>query len=353
MRHRWTATDIPDLHGRTVIVTGANSGLGLATARGLAGHGAHTVLACRNEQRGARAVAQLRNSVPRADLELATLDLADLASVRAFAERFLSEHSELDVLINNAGIMAVPRATTVDGFESHIGINHLGHFALTGLLLPALLARPHARVVTVSAGLHRVGRISIDDLNRERRYQRWLAYGQSKLANLIFTFELHRRAVAAGLELRAIAAHPGYAATNLQTAPEKSRLDRRIRRSATGSSRRVPTAEPGQAFTLPPRTTCPAGRSSDPMASGNCVGIRKSCRRATRRATPSPPGASGNCPRGSPESPTRSRRRADCEASAIDVVAARCPASPTHSRARRERRVGEHRRFGARPGGRA
>jgi NAD(P)-dependent dehydrogenase (short-subunit alcohol dehydrogenase family) len=224
--HRWTAGDIPDLRGRTVIVTGANSGLGLATARELACHGAHTVLACRSEQRGAQALAQLRDSAPRANLELATLDLADLASVRAFAERFLSDHSELDVLINNAGIMAVPRATTADGFESHIGTNHLGHFALTGLLLPALLARPHARVVTVSAGLHRIGRIHIDDLNRDRHYQRWLAYGQSKLANLMFTFELHRRATAAGLGLRAIAAHPGYAATNLQTAPEKSRLGR-------------------------------------------------------------------------------------------------------------------------------
>ncbi len=226
MSHKWTAGDIPDLGGRTVIVTGANSGLGLATARELACHGAHTVLACRSERRGAQALAHLRESAPRASLELAVRDLADLASVRAFAEDFLSKHPQLDVLINNAGIMAVPRATTADGFERQIGINHLGHFALTGLLLPALVARPHARVVTVSAGLHRIGRIRIDDLNRERRYQRWLAYGQSKLANLMFSFELHRRCTAAGLELRAIAAHPGYAATNLQTAPEKSRLGR-------------------------------------------------------------------------------------------------------------------------------
>ncbi len=226
MAYQWTAADMPDLHGRTVIVTGANSGLGLATARELAGHGAHTVLACRSEQRGAQALAQLQGSAPRADLELATLDLGDLASVRTFAERFRAEHAALDVLVNNAGIMAVPRATTADGFERHIGTNHLGHFALTGLLLPALLSRPGARVVTVSAGLHRIGRIQLDDLNRERRYQRWLAYGQSKLANLMFTFELQRRAAAAGADLRAIAAHPGYAATNLQTAPEKSRLGR-------------------------------------------------------------------------------------------------------------------------------
>ena len=226
MPRKWTAKDIPDQSGRTVVVTGANSGLGLATARELARHGAHTVLACRSEQRGAQALAQLREAVPGADVELATLDLGDLDSVRAFAERYRSEHDGLDVLVNNAGIMAVPRATTADGFESQIGTNHLGHFALTGLLLPALLARPQARVVTVSAGLHRIGRINLDDLNSQRHYQPWLAYGRSKLANLMFTFELQRRAVAAGLSLRAIAAHPGYAATNLQTGDRTSRLGR-------------------------------------------------------------------------------------------------------------------------------
>jgi NAD(P)-dependent dehydrogenase (short-subunit alcohol dehydrogenase family) len=226
MAGKWTAQDIPDQHGRTAVVTGANSGLGLATARELARGGAHVVLACRSEQRGAAALAQLREAVPDADVELAPLDLGDLASVRAFAEWFASEHDGLDVLVNNAGIMAVPKATTADGFESQIGTNHLGHFALTGLLLPSLLARPQARVVTVSSVAHRMGSIKLDDLNSERRYQRWLAYGQSKLANLVFTFELQRRAAAAGLDLSAIAVHPGYSSTNLQTAGKSGLLDR-------------------------------------------------------------------------------------------------------------------------------
>ncbi len=226
MAGKWTAADIPDQSGRTAVVTGANSGLGLATARELARHGAHVVLACRSEERGARALEQVREAAPSADVELGALDLGDLASVRAFAERYRSEHDGLDVLINNAGIMAVPKATTADGFESQIGTNHLGHFALTGLLLPALLARPQGRVVTVSSVAHWIGRVKLDDLNSERRYQRWLAYGQSKLANLVFTLELQRRAAAAGLELRAIAVHPGYADTNLQTAGKTSLFDR-------------------------------------------------------------------------------------------------------------------------------
>ncbi len=226
MADKWTAADIPDQSGRTVVVTGANSGLGLATARELARHGAHVVLACRNEERGAAALATVRDASPGTSAEFASLDLGDLASVRAFAGRFSAEHDGLDVLVNNAGIMAVPRAITADGFESQIGTNHLGHFALTGLLLPALLARPQARVVVVSSTAHRLHRINLDDLNGERHYQRWLAYSQSKLANLVFTFELQRRAAAAGLDLRAVAAHPGYAATNLQTAGKSSLLDR-------------------------------------------------------------------------------------------------------------------------------
>jgi len=226
MAHGWTADDIPDQRGRLAVVTGANSGLGFVTARELARHGAQVVLACRNEEKGTEALAQLRAQVPTADVQLGSLDLGDLGSVRAFAERFTSEHAGLDLLVNNAGIMAVPRAKTADGFEAQIGTNHLGHFALTGRLLPALLARPQARVVNVSSIMHRLGRINLDDLNSERRYQRWLAYGQSKLANLVFTFELQRRAARGGVELRAIAAHPGYSSTNLQTAGKTSLLDR-------------------------------------------------------------------------------------------------------------------------------
>jgi NAD(P)-dependent dehydrogenase (short-subunit alcohol dehydrogenase family) len=223
---KWSAKDIPDQQGRVVVVTGANSGLGLATSRELARRGATVVMTARNPQRGETAAREVRAAAPQADVRLAALDLGDLASVRAFAQSFADEHDGLDVLINNAGIMAVPRATTADGFESQLGTNHLGHFALTGLLLPSLLRRPRSRVVTVSSGAHRMGRINFDDLQSERRYHRWPAYGQSKLANLLFTFELERRASAAGLELRAVAAHPGYAATNLQTAGKTSLLDR-------------------------------------------------------------------------------------------------------------------------------
>ncbi|HST56113.1 MAG TPA: oxidoreductase [Solirubrobacteraceae bacterium] len=224
---KWIAADIPDQHGRVAVVTGANSGLGLVDARELARAGAHVVLACRNTAKGEQALAEIRAAVPAAQLELQALDLSDLVSVRAFAERFAAAHERLDLLVNNAGIMAVPKQLTKDGFESQLGTNHLGHFALTGLLLDRLRAAPQgARVVSVSSVAHRTGRISFENLNGERRYQRWLAYGQSKLANLVFCFELDRRASAAGLELTSVAAHPGYAATNLQTAGKNTLLDR-------------------------------------------------------------------------------------------------------------------------------
>ena len=200
----WTTADIPDQTGRTVIVTGANSGLGKAAARALAAAGASVVLACRNVDKGAAAAAEMSG-----DVEVRALDLADLASVRRFAEGV----DAADVLVNNAGIMAVPLGRTKDGFELQFGTNHLGHFALTGLLLPRLTDR----VVTVSSFVHRAGRISLDDPNWERRrYSRWTAYGQSKLANLLFTYELQRRLERAGSPVRAMAAHPGYAATELQ-----------------------------------------------------------------------------------------------------------------------------------------
>jgi len=209
----WTADDIPDLSGRRAVVTGANSGLGLQIALGLAGHGAAVTLAVRDTSRGEQAAGRIREAAPDAELAVERLDLADLASVRDFAAAYTGG---LDLLVNNAGVMALPRRTTKDGFEMHIGTNHLGHFALTGLLLPALLERPRARVVTMSSGAHTYGHISFENLQGERHYQRWLAYGQSKLANLLFAFELARRAALAGVDLTSVGAHPGYAATNLQ-----------------------------------------------------------------------------------------------------------------------------------------
>ena len=215
-RAKWTADDIPDLRGRTVVVTGASSGIGEVTALELARHGATVTLAVRSPERGDLAATRIRAAVPDADLAVEVLDLADLGSVRAFADRWSDANPVgLDLLVNNAGVMAVPRRLTVDGFESQLGTNHLGHFALTGLLLPALVARPRSRVVTVSSAAHRMGRMDFDDLQGARRYGAWRAYGQSKLANLLFTAELDRRLATAGTGVRAMAAHPGWAATNL------------------------------------------------------------------------------------------------------------------------------------------
>jgi NAD(P)-dependent dehydrogenase (short-subunit alcohol dehydrogenase family) len=218
MPSSWTASDIPEQTGRVAVVTGANSGLGLITARELVRAGAKVVIACRDTAKGDRAAAEIHAQVPGADLDVRALDLADLASVRGFVARLRGEREWVDLLINNAGLMAPPRRTTVDGFESQLGTNHLGHFALTGLLLPALLAAPAPRVVTLSSGAHRIGKMDFDDLQGERHYNNWRAYGQSKLANLLFCFELDRRARAAGTGLMSLAAHPGYAATNLQFA---------------------------------------------------------------------------------------------------------------------------------------
>jgi NAD(P)-dependent dehydrogenase (short-subunit alcohol dehydrogenase family) len=211
----WNVGDIPDQSGRVAVVTGANSGLGYATARGLALRGARILLACRSEERGAEALARLRSEVPGALAEVRPLDLADLASVRSFAAGY--DTDRLDLLINNAGVMAVPYAKTADGFETQFGVNHLGHFALTGLLLPRLLAAPGARVISVSSSMHRTGNVEFHDLNSERRYRRWTAYGRSKTANLLFIHELAHRLAAAGADTVAAAAHPGFAATNLQT----------------------------------------------------------------------------------------------------------------------------------------
>jgi NAD(P)-dependent dehydrogenase (short-subunit alcohol dehydrogenase family) len=206
MTSSWTPADIPPQAGRTAVVTGANSGLGLETARALAAAGAHVVLAVRDPTRGEAAAAALPGSA-----EVRRLDLADLASVREFAAGWTGP---LDLLVNNAGVMWVPAGETVDGFETHLGTNHLGPFALTNLLLPHLTDR----VVTVSSATHRMGSVDVDDLNwRRRPYSPTAAYSASKLANLLFTLELQRRLAAAGSRVRALAAHPGYAATNLQS----------------------------------------------------------------------------------------------------------------------------------------
>jgi len=203
---KWTAADLPALDGRTFVITGANSGIGLVAARELGRAGARIVLAVRDTAKGEQAA----RTIP-GETEVRPLDLADLSSVRGFAAGWTGP---IDVLINNAGVMATPQGRTKDGFELQIGTNHLGHFALTNLLLPSI----GDRVVTISSPAHRMGRIDLDDLNWERRrYLRWGAYGQSKLANLLFTLELQRRLSEAGSPLRAVAAHPGYAATNLQS----------------------------------------------------------------------------------------------------------------------------------------
>jgi NAD(P)-dependent dehydrogenase (short-subunit alcohol dehydrogenase family) len=219
MSIEWTSADIPDQSGRLAIVTGANSGLGLVTARELARAGARVVMTSRNEAKGEEAVRAVEVLAPGAELELELeqLDLASLESVRAFAERVRERHAEIDLLINNAGVMATPRRETADGFELQFGTNHLGHFALTGLLLDTLEGQEDARVVTLSSGAHRGGRIAFDNLEGRRRYFRWSAYGQSKLANLMFALELDRRLHAAGSTIKSLAAHPGWSATKLQT----------------------------------------------------------------------------------------------------------------------------------------
>ena len=202
---RWTSADLPDQSGRHIVITGGNSGIGLEAARMLAGAGARITLAVRDTSKGERAAAEIGGSV-----DVRALDLSRLDSVRAFAA---ATSDPVDVLVNNAGVMAVPFGRTADGFETQFATNHLGPFALTNLLLPRITDR----VVTISSGAHRMGRIVLDDLNWERRsYRRWEAYGQSKLANLLFTLELQRRLTAAGSPVRALAAHPGYSATNLQ-----------------------------------------------------------------------------------------------------------------------------------------
>ncbi|MFE9834658.1 oxidoreductase [Streptomyces sp. NPDC005551] len=245
----WNASDIPDQSGRTAVVTGANSGLGYVSARELARRGARVLLACRSEERGQEAGDRLVAEVPGADVRFVRLDLGELASVREFAAAY--PYERLDLLVNNAGVMALPRGRTADGFETQFGVNHLGHFALTGLLLPALLSTPGARVVTLSSMVHALANLDIDDLNSEREYRRWIAYARSKTANLLFTHELSRRLAAAGAGPVSAAAHPGYASTNLQTAGPRMEGRRRAERFAElGNRVFAQSAEAGALPTL-------------------------------------------------------------------------------------------------------
>jgi NAD(P)-dependent dehydrogenase (short-subunit alcohol dehydrogenase family) len=217
MSKDWSQDDIPDQSGRVAIVTGANSGIGLETARELARNGAHVVLACRSEARAEEALANIRAGLPEAQVEFMLLDLSDLDQVRVFAASVHDRFDRLDLLINNAGVMIPPASKTKQGFELQLGVNHIGHFALTGLLLDLLRSTDGARIVNVSSTAHRLGRMNFDDLDFDARgYNASAAYGQSKLANLLFTAELARKLEAAGARVLVAAAHPGWTQTNLQ-----------------------------------------------------------------------------------------------------------------------------------------
>jgi NAD(P)-dependent dehydrogenase (short-subunit alcohol dehydrogenase family) len=213
----WTFNDIPDQTGRVAIVTGANTGIGLETARMLALKGANVVLACRSREKAEAALARIVAESPKGSASVELLDLSDLDAITAFASAFTASHDRLDLLIDNAGVMVPPLSRTKQGFELQFGTNHLGHFALTLRLLPLLERTPDSRIVVVSSTAQNIGRIDFDDLNWEKRsYRAWSAYGQSKLANMMFTLELSRRLVAAGSKVRVTAAHPGYTSTDLQ-----------------------------------------------------------------------------------------------------------------------------------------
>jgi hypothetical protein len=217
MSNKWTKHNIPDQTGKVVVITGANSGLGYESTIAFAQKKAHVVMAVRNMEKGEKAKNDVMREVPGASLDLMQVDNASLKSVREFAEAFKAKYDRLDILLNNAGVMAIPRTETEDGFEMQIGVNHFGHFALTGLLLDVIVSTPNARIHNVSSGANYMGSINFDDLMGEKSYDRWGAYGQSKLANIFFTFELNKRLKAAGYDTISNTSHPGLVMTNLQT----------------------------------------------------------------------------------------------------------------------------------------
>ena len=216
MSKNWTQKDIPSLDGKVIIITGANSGLGFECSRILAKKGATIVMAVRTIAKGEQAKADILKDNPQAQLDVMALDVGDLSSVRAFADAFKAKYDRLDILLNNAGVMAIPRQETADGFEMQLGVNHLGHFALTGLLLDLIVKTPDARIHNVTSSANYTGTINFDDLMGEKSYGRWEAYGQSKLANVFFTFELQKRLISAGFDTITNTSHPGLVLTNLQ-----------------------------------------------------------------------------------------------------------------------------------------
>ncbi len=222
----WSTANIPDQEGKVVVVTGANSGLGFETSRELTRKGAHVVMGCRTESKALAAIKEIHSEQPDASLEFIPLDLASLDSIQRFAEGFLKSHSKLHILCNNAGVMALPYTKTADGFEMQIGTNHFGHFALTGQLLPTILTTPGSRIVNVSSLAHKGGRIRFHDIHWEKRYSKWLSYCQSKLANLLFTYELQRKLEAVDADTICVACHPGYTSTNLQMAAPRMKGSR-------------------------------------------------------------------------------------------------------------------------------
>ena len=281
----WTAAEMPAMDGRTVIVTGANTGIGLAGARAFARAGATVVMACRSVERGERARADIEADVLGADLAVRECDLGDLESVRAFAEGFRSDYDDLHVLCNNAGVMAIPRRETADGFETQFGVNHLGHFALTGHLLPTLRKTARegldaadgggpTRVVTQSSNLHRRGRMDFEDLQGERDYDPWNAYGGSKLANLLFAYELQRRLRAADADVESLGCHPGYAATDLQRrGPEMRGSTLRLWAMKLANAVLAQSAERG-AWPMLYAATAPEATGGDYVGPGGLMDMR-------------------------------------------------------------------------------